>query len=188
MSRVWSSLAGELADASTVLAASEEVTEIEVTESIIPEAATAEALIVERKLAESVTDSISGQEIRASAVNDAAAALQKVTGVSIVEDKFVYVRGLGERYSSTTLNNALLATTEPERRVVPLDMFPANLIDSIKVLKTYTPDLPAEFSAGLVQVETIEFPTGPTFDVSYSIGMNSQTTFDPFLRYPGGGA
>ena len=179
-------MSGEIADASTVLAASGEVTEIEVTETIAPTAATAETMIVERKFSEGVTDSISGEEIRASTASDAAGALQKVTGVSIVEDKFVYVRGLGERYSATTLNNALLATTEPERRVVPLDMFPSNLLDSIKVLKTYTPDLPAEFSAGLVQVETIEFPTAPTFEVSYNIGFNSQTTFEPYLRYRGG--
>ena len=179
-------ISGEIADASTVLSASEEVTEIEVTETIAPTAATAETMIVERKLSEGVTDSISGEEIRASTASDAAGALQKVTGVSIVEDKFVYVRGLGERYSATTLNNALLATTEPERRVVPLDMFPSNLLDSIKVLKTYTPDLPAEFSAGLVQVETIEFPTTRTFEVSYNTGFNSQTTFEPYLHYRGG--
>ena len=179
-------ITGTVYDASTVLSASEEVTEIEVTETIAPTAATAETLIVERKLSEGVTDSISGEEILASTASDAAGALQKVTGVSIVEDKFVYVRGLGERYSATTLNNALLATTEPERRVVPLDMFPSNLLDSIKVLKTYTPDLPAEFSAGLVQVETIEFPNSPTFEVSYTTGFNSQTTFEPYLHYRGG--
>jgi hypothetical protein len=140
--------AGEMADASTVLAATSSVTEIDVVESVAPQIATAESLLTERKLASTVSDSISSAEIRQSNSADAASALTKVTGVSVVDDKFVYVRGLGERYSATTLNNALLATTEPERRVVPLDLFPANLLDNIKVLKTYSADLPGEFSAG----------------------------------------
>ena len=64
------------------------------------------------------------------------------------------------------LNNAMLPTTEPERRVVPLDLFPASLIDNIKVLKSYSPDLPGEFSAGLVQLHTIEFPTSKSLKVA----------------------
>jgi hypothetical protein len=98
--------------------------------------------------------------------------------VSIVDNGYVYVRGLGERYSATMLNNALIPTTEPERRVVPLDMFPAALIDNIKVLKTYTPDLPGEFGGGLVQMQTIEFPTKRLFQAILRYGFNSRTTFD----------
>ncbi len=118
-------VAGEVADGSTVLVAAGEATQVEVTASIAPEVATAEVLLTERKLADTVQDSISGEEIKAGTANDAAGALEKVTGVSVVNDSYVYVRGLGERYSSTTLNNSMLATTEPERRVVPLDLFPA---------------------------------------------------------------
>jgi outer membrane receptor protein involved in Fe transport len=176
----------EIVDASAVLAKAGEATQVEVTATVAPEIATAEALLTERKLADTVQDSISGIEIKQSTASDAAGALTKVTGVSVVGEGFVYVRGLGERYSATTLNNALLATTEPERRVVPLDLFPANLIDNIKVLKTYAADLPGEFSAGLVQVETVEFPTRPTLSIGYSLGLNSQTQFDPYMRYPGG--
>lgn len=176
----------ELVDASAVLAKAGEATQVDVTATVAPEIATAEAMLTERKLADTVQDSISGVEIKQSTASDAAGALTKVTGVSVVGDGFVYVRGLGERYSATTLNNALLATTEPERRVVPLDLFPANLIDNIKVLKTYSADLPGEFSAGLVQVETVEFPTRPTLSMGYSFGLNSQTQFEPYMRYPGG--
>ena len=113
--------AGEIADATTVMAASGEVTTVDVVESVLPQVATQEAMLVERKLAETVSDSISGAEIKAGTASDAAGALEKVTGVSVVNDRFVFVRGLSERYSATTLNNAMLATTEPERRVVPLD-------------------------------------------------------------------
>lgn len=177
---------GGAVDASGVLGTV--VTEVVVEESIADVGvATQEAMLVERKLATTVSDSISAEEIKSGTAADAAGALEKVTGVSVVEDKFVYVRGLGERYSATTLNNSMLATTEPERRVVPLDLFPANLIDNIKVLKSYSADLPGEFSAGLVQIETTEFPTGPTLSVSYSVGFNSRTQGNPFLDYPGGG-
>jgi len=179
--------AGEVVDASTVMVLASKVTSIDVVESITVETATAESIIAERKLSESVSDAISAQEIKASTASDAAGALQKVTGVSVSEGKFVYVRGLGERYSATRLNNAMVATTEPEKRVVPLDLFPANLIDNIAVKKSYTPDLPGEFSAGLVQIKTTDFPTQKILSVSFSTGFNTQTTGKNFLRYPGGG-
>lgn len=179
-------VAGANTDASTIVVTAASVTTVEVTESISAVAATAEMVTQERKLAAAVSDGISGQEIRSSTASDAAAAMQQVTGVSIVESGYVYVRGLGERYSATMLNNAMIPTTEPERRVVPLDLFPASLIDNIKVLKTYTPDLPGEFSGGLVQMTTIEFPNKPVFRVSGSVGMNTVTSFKPFSSYRGG--
>ena len=179
-------LAGEVADGSTVMSLKGERTVVDVVASVAAEVATKEAMLVERKLASTVSDNISAEEIRGGTSSDASEALAKVTGVTTMND-FVFVRGLDPRYSGTTLNNALLASTEPERRVVPLDLFPASLIDNIKVQKTYAPDLPGEFSAGLVQVETTEFPTRPTLNISYSIGYNSQTQGRTFLDYPGGG-
>lgn len=179
-------VAGANTDASTIVVTAASVTTVEVTESISAVAATAEMVTQERKLAAAVSDGISGQEIRSSTASDAAAAMQQVTGVSIVENGYVYVRGLGERYSATMLNNAMIPTTEPERRVVPLDLFPASLIDNIKVLKTYTPDLPGEFSGGLVQMTTIEFPDKPVFRVSGSMGVNTVTSFKPFSTHRGG--
>ena len=178
--------AGEITDASAVLALASEVTTVEVVERVSSVAATAAAMLAERKLAPTISDGISAEEIRASVASHAAAALEKVTGVSVVNGGYVYVRGLGERYSATMLNNALIPTTEPERRVVPLDLFPANLIDSIKVLKTYSPDLPGEFSGGLVQMHTVEFPAQRILRVSTSFGFNTRTTFQRFQTYPGG--
>src|SRR5262249_34152552 len=172
-------------EASTVMSNKSTATTVEVTEKV-GAVATAEAMLSERKLAPSVSDSMSRDEIRKTVASDAAGAVEKVTGVSIVDNGYVYVRGLGERYSATMLNNAMLTTTEPERRVVPLDLFPAALIDNITVLKTYTPDLPGEFSGGLVQMRTVEFPTTKIFNVSLSYGFNTRTTFDPFEGYHGG--
>lgn len=179
--------AGEAVDASTVMQAKGAATVIEVKESVSAVAATAEAMLSERKLAPQVSDSISNEEMKKSTASDAARALEKVTGVSVVEGGYVYVRGLGERYSATMLNNAMVPTTEAERRVVPLDLFPAAMIDNIRILKTYTPDLPGEFSGGLVQMTTIEFPAQKMFQVSTSWGFNDRTTFNRYGSYPGGG-
>ena len=179
--------AGEVAEASTVMVAKGKVTTVDVVERVGAVEATAAAMLAERKLSGSVTDGLSSEEIRKTVASDAAGAVEKVTGVSIVGDGYVYVRGMGERYSATMLNNSVLPTTDPERRVVPLDLFPAALIDQIKVLKTYSPDLPGEFSAGLVQMHTIEFPTKRLFRFGYSTGFNTVTSFQRFQSYAGGG-
>ena len=178
--------AGETADGTVVLAAASQVTKVEVEETVSPVAATAESMLQERKLAATVTDGLSAEEIRQTVASDAAGALQKVTGVSVVDSGYVYVRGLGERYSSTMLNNSVIPTTEPEKRVVPLDLFPAALIESIRVVKSYTPDLPGEFSAGVVQLATVDFPAQPVLKVSMTTGYNTATTRKRFLSYPGG--
>jgi outer membrane receptor protein involved in Fe transport len=179
--------AGQTAEASTVMANKSSVTTVDVVEKVGVVAANAEAMLTERRLASVVSDGMSSDEIRKTVASDAAGAIEKVTGVSVVDSGYVYVRGLGERYSSTMLNNAMIPTTEPERRVVPLDLFPSALIDNIKVLKTYTPELPGEFSGGVVQMRTIEFPTARTLRVSATYGFNSLTTFRRFNSYSGGG-
>jgi outer membrane receptor protein involved in Fe transport len=180
-------LSGRSVEATTVLARKGDLsTTVDVTEKLGAAAATAEAMLLERQQALVVSDGVSSEEIRKSVAGDAAAVLEKVTGVSIVDSGYVYVRGLGERYSATMLNSALLPTTEPERRVVPLDLFPASLIDSIKVLKSYSPDLPGEFSGGLVQLQTVEFPRSKTLRVGVTGGFNSLTSLEPFSTYPGG--
>ena len=180
-------VAGETTEASTVISNKGSITTIEVVEKVGAVDATAGAMLQERKLSAVVSDSIGREELAATASSDAAGALQKVTGVSVVGSGFVYVRGLGERYSATQLNGAVIPTTEPEKRVVPLDMFPSGMIESIKIAKTYSPDLPAEFSGGLVQLQTVEFPTQKMFSVTAKGGFNTMTTFDKFLTYPGGG-
>lgn len=179
--------AGQTAEASTVMQQKGAVTTVEVVEKISAVSSTAESVLTERKLAVSVSDAISKEDLKATPAFDAAGALEKVTGVSVVDGGYVYVRGLGERYSSTMLNNAMLPTTEPERRVVPLDMFPATLIDNIKIIKTYSPDLPGEFSGGLVQMQTIEFPTQPVFTASVNYGVNTLSSFNRFNSFAGGG-
>lgn len=177
---------GAVADASTVMANKGAVTSVNVVEKADSVGATAEAMLTERKLSPIASDGLSREELSSGASGDAAGAMQKVTGVSIVGEGFVYVRGLGERYSSTELNGAQIPTTEPEKRVVPLDLFPTGLVESIKVVKTYSPEMPAEFSGGLVQLKTIDFPAERMLRVSMKGGMNTATTRHRYLTYPGG--
>lgn len=176
----------ETTPVTTLLVLSGSVTTVEVNASVAPVLATAESMLEERKLSAAVSDGLSSEEIRQSVASDAAGVLQKVTGVSVVDSGFVFVRGLGERYSSTMLDGAVIPTTEPEKRVVPLDLFPAKLIDSIKVVKSYTPNLPGEFSGGVVQLATVDFPAEKVLKFSASSGFNTATTFKRMLSYPGG--
>jgi len=178
--------AGESTPLTTLMALASNVTTVEVNAAVAPVLATAESMLQERKLAAAVSDGLSAEEIRQSVASDAAGVLQKVTGVSVVESGFVFIRGLGERYSSTMLDNAVIPTTEPEKRVVPLDLFPAKLIESIKVVKSYTPDLPGEFSGGVIQLSTVAFPKEKVLRFSAKTGYNTATTGKRMLSYPGG--
>ncbi len=178
-------VSGEVTEASTLMTNERLVTSIDVVEKLDAVTSTSEVMLMERKLSAVVSDSIGHQELSESAAGDAAGALEKVTGVSVVGDGFVYVRGLGERYSATQLNGAVIPTTEPEKRVVPLDLFSSGMIDNIKIAKTYSADLPGEFSGGLVQIQSMEFPSKAHLSVSMKQGFNGRTTGNPFLSYPG---
>lgn len=138
--------------------------------------------LLERRRATTINDNMGGQEMKANADGNAASALQRVTGLSVVDNQFVFVRGLGERYSNTTLSGAVLPSTEPDRKVVALDMFPSSLMDNVQVVKSFTPDRSAEFAGGLIEINMSKLPSRPTFDVSYTLGGNSlvwgQTVLD----------
>jgi hypothetical protein len=143
------------------------------------------AVLEERKAATTISDTISRVELTNDTSSSAAGVLQRAPGISLVND-FVYVRGLGERYSNTVLNDSVLVTTEPDRKVVPMDLIPTNLLQNVKILKTFTPDQPGEFSGGLVKLDTIELPKATSLSVSFSLGFNSQTHGEDFLNYPVG--
>jgi outer membrane receptor protein involved in Fe transport len=136
----------------------------------------AAAQLIERKNAPMITDNLGAQEMRSNNDGDAAAAMQRVTGISVVDNQYVFVRGLGERYSNTQLSGATLPTTEPDKKVVPLDMFPSGLLDSVQVAKSYSPDRSAEFAGGLVQVNPIKLPARPVFDISYGLSISELAT------------
>ncbi|MFA6956860.1 MAG: TonB-dependent receptor [Thermoanaerobaculia bacterium] len=150
------------------------------------EAAGEVAILESRRESSVVSDSISAEEIRKTPDSSAAGVVERLTGVTLLDDKYVFIRGLGERYSGTTLNGAALATTETEKRVVPLDLFPAKLLDSVNVVKTYTPDRPGDFGSGIVEMQTTQFPPSQTLKLTLGAGHLSGTTGDSFRRYAGG--
>ena len=136
----------------------------------------AEAQLIERRQASVITDNIGSQEMKNNGDSDAAAAMSRVTGLSLVDNQYVFVRGLGERYSNTTLAGSVLPTTEPDKKVVPLDLFPTGLIDSVQVNKSYSADRSAEFAGGLVQIIPIKLPNRPVLDFAYGISHYSTAT------------
>ena len=154
-------------------------------EAIDVATSTAEAQLNIRKNAQVISDNMGAQEMKANADGDAAGAMQRITGVSVVNNSYVFVRGLGERYSNTTLNGSVIPTTEPDKKVVPLDLFPSGLLSSVSVVKSYTPDRSADFAGGLVEVVPLQFPNQPVFDASFSFGFNSLTMGKDVNSYDG---
>jgi hypothetical protein len=148
---------------------------------------TAEAQLIERRQAAVITDNLGAQEMKNNGDSDAAGAVSRVTGLSLVDNQYVFVRGLGERYSNTTLAGSVLPTTEPDKKVVPLDLFPTGLIDSVQVNKSYSPDRSAEFAGGLVQINPMKLPTGPTIGLSYGLSYYSTATGKGIPLSPLGG-
>ena len=143
-------------------------------------------LLEKRMRSSRIEDSISTEEISRLPDSSAAQAIRRVTGVSIVGGKYVFVRGLGERYSNTLLNNVEIPSPEPNRRVVPMDIFPASLLASLQTVKTFSPDQPGGFAGGSVQVFTKDFPEALTMSLSLSTGFNTQATGTDGLTYSGG--
>ena len=126
-----------------------------------------------RARAVAVSDAISAETISQAGASTAGDAMERVTGASVQGGRYVYVRGLGDRYAATQLNGSTLPTADPDRRAVPFDLFPSAFLENIVTLKTFTPDRPGSFSGGLVDITTRSFPTEFTASVAFSSGANS---------------
>lgn len=160
-------------------------TEVVIEASVITE--TEGAMLRLRQKAAAVSDAISAEAISKSGSSSAADAMTKVTGASVVGGKYVFVRGLGERYSSTHLNGVELPSADPDKKAFNFDLFQSDMLDNITTLKTFTPDKPGNFSGGLVDIGTRKFPDKRMFSLGISSGINTVTHFkDGFLSYSGG--
>ncbi len=145
------------------------------------------SLLKDRQKSDAISDAISAEMISRTASGDAAEAMQKVTGASIVDNKYVYVRGLGERYSITQLNGAELPSSDPDRKAFQLDLIPSSLLDNITTVKTFTPDKPGNFTGGAVDIGTKSFPDNFTMKVRVGTQYNTQSNGNPdFLMYQDG--
>jgi outer membrane receptor protein involved in Fe transport len=121
---------------------------------------------------------LSSADIARTGEGDIAGALQRVTGLSVVGNGFVYVRGLGDRYSLALLNGSPLPSPEPLKRVVPLDLFPTSVLGSALVQKSYSANYPGEFGGGVINLTTKAIPTESFLTVGVGTGGDSETTFE----------
>lgn len=133
-------------------------------------------LLNEQRIATGVVNAISAERISRSPDGDAAAAVKRVSGVSVQDGKYVFVRGLGERYTNSSLNGARIPSADPERKTVPLDLFPSSLLQSVSTSKTFTPDQSGDFSGGSVDIRTPDFPSQRIFSFSASTGFQEGVT------------
>lgn len=166
----------------------EEASELEtVTVSATAIRTTESALMSVKRNAANLMDGISASSFRQIGDGDAASAVKRVTGVSIEGGKYVYVRGLGDRYTKTVLNGVDIPGLDPDRNTIQMDIFPTNVIDNIIVSKSFTAELPADFTGGVVDIETKDFPEEKTFRVNISGGLNPAMHFNRnYLAYQGG--
>lgn len=126
----------------------------------------------------SVMTAIGAEQIARFGDSTAASALKRVSGVTIADGKFVVVRGLNERHSSVTLNGASLPSTDPTRRVIPLDIFPSNILEGIDIQKSGSADVPADSTGSAIKLKTISFPDEFEAKYSASIGYVTDLTFE----------
>jgi len=170
----------------TLSEATEQLNEVVVTAQV--QRASTVGMLLQQKAAISMTDGISAEQMKNTADNNVAQVLKRVAGVTVQDNKFVVVRGMAERYNNVQLNGSSLPSTEPNRRNFSFDVIPSNLIDNVVVAKTFTPDMPAEFTGGTVMVNTVTVPTRKFFTLNIGTGSNSLSTGKDFYsntRYKG---
>jgi hypothetical protein len=138
------------------------------------------ALLNMQKNNASISDGISAETIKRSPDKNTGEVLKRVSGTSIQDNKFVVVRGLIDRYNVATINNAMLPSTEPDRRAFSFDIIPSSLIDNIMIYKTANPDLPGDFAGGVVQVSTKDVPSKNFLSLGVGASYNTISTGKDF--------
>jgi len=138
-------------------------------------------LYAQQKNSALISDGISSEQIKKSPDRNTSDVLKRVSGATIQDNKFVIVRGLSDRYNTATLDNSTLPSTEANKKAFSFDIVPSNLVDKITISKTATPDLPADFAGGAVQIVTKDIPDQNFLSLGVGYGYNSQSTFKDFL-------
>lgn len=142
-------------------------------------------LVDERLNDASVVDMLGSDAIGRLGDSSVAAALRRIPGLSLVAGKYVYIRGLGERYSASSLNGARIPSPDLTRNVIPLDVFPTSIVESLRVQKAWSPALSANFAGGNIDIRTRGIPDGFTASFEIGSGFNSANS-GTMLSYPGG--
>lgn len=147
---------------------------------------TVNTAIAFQKNTNTVAQVISAEAIKRSPDKNTSEVLKRVSGASIQEGKYIIVRGLADRYNQATLNGALLSSSEPDRKTFAFDIFPSSILDNIIVNKAAVPELPGEFSGGLVQLNTKDAVDKNFLTATVGGGFNTQVVSNPFYTYQGG--
>lgn len=163
----------------------EELNVVVVTAEVVRSSET--ALTTIKRKSTSIMDGVSSEKMQLIGDATAAEAVKRVTGVSVEGGKYFYVRGLGDRYSKSMMNQVDIPGLDPDRNTVQMDIFPSSLISNMTVKKNFTADLPADFTGGLLNIETKDFPDKKIVSVSLGASYNPSMHFNSdYLTYEGG--
>jgi hypothetical protein len=166
---------------------SEETQQIsEVTVTATRRTNTEQAVLVETKKAEQVVSAVSAQQIAKTQDRDAAQVVKRVPGISIIDDKFIVVRGLNERYNTVLINDVVAPNTEVDTKSFAFDLIPSSAIDRMVVYKSAAADLPADFAGGAVRIYTRSQPDTKSLSVGFSVGYRGGATLQEATTYRGG--
>jgi len=147
---------------------------------------TENAILNIQKKSVTLLDGLSAQSIKSSGASDLASAVKNVPGVSVQGGKYVYVRGLGDRYTKSILNGVDIPGLDPDRNTIQMDLFPTNILDNIIVIKSAAAEYPADFTGGVIDIVTKDFPTKAEASISLGVGYNPDMHFnDRYLNYEG---
>ncbi len=139
------------------------------------------------KKSNAVVSGVSAQQISKSQDRDASEVVRRIPGISVVDDKFIVARGLAQRYNNVWVNNSSIPSSEADTRAFSFDILPSSQIENIMIVKSPQPELPADFSGGFIKIETKGIPSENSTQVSYGLGVNTQTQFKDFKYSKGSG-
>lgn len=162
--------------------ATKELNEIVIKGEIKKESAN--AVLIQQRNSVSVASGVSADLIKKTPDRTTADVIKRVSGASIQDNKFAVVRGLGDRYNMAFINGTPLASSESDRKAFSLDLIPASVLDNMMIVKTATPDMPADFAGGFIQITTKDIPEEDQYTVGLSMGAHSLTTFKEGFASP----
>ena len=139
------------------------------------------AMVDEIKRSSFVVSSVSAQEIKKTQDNNASEVIRRIPGVSVIDEKFVMVRGLSQRYNNVWMNGGAVPSSEADSRAFSFDIIPSSQIDNIIIVKSPSPEYPADFSGGFIQINTKDIPSRDQYSVSLGGNWNTKSSFTKFL-------
>lgn len=144
-------------------------------------------LLMEQKNADGIEQSVGAKTLSDQGVSNVSEGVAKVAGISKVDSKRIYVRGLGDRYNNALLNGLPIASPNPDLKVIPLDIFPTDIVENLTVRKTFAPNMYGDFAGGTIDIKTKSYPDSAYLKVEFGMGFNSQATFQDFKQMESAG-